>query len=86
MCVSGWKYVRPYRLASADEPAAGSSYSLKINAKRKIGKKKMQKNWLRKERKQGGRAGEPKMSTLIHLRLYVFTPLVKKTFSMKVYL
>lgn len=85
MCVSGWKYVRPYRLASADEPAAGSSYSLKKNAKRKNRKKENAKQLVTEREKtgrEGGRAQNVNFDSFAALR---FHSAIKKSFSMKLY-
>ena len=85
MCVSGWKCVRPHRLASADEPAAGSSYSLKINAKRKNRKKENAKKLVTEREKtgrEGGRAQNVNFDSFAALR---FHSAIKKSFSMKLY-
>ena len=74
-----------YRLASADEPAAGSSYSnsLKINAKRKNRKKENAKKLVTEREKtgrEGGRAQNVNFDSFAALR---FHSAIKKSFSMK---
>ena len=85
MCVSGWKYVRPYRLASADETRCRQLLLPKNKRKKKNRKKENAKKLVTEREKtgrEGGRAQHVNFDSFAALR---FHSAFKKSISMKLY-